>query len=98
MVCSFASMELNSPVAVPSYDQRSQQPLLRAGLTCWRVENASRVSVLVDGAAYFHAMKAAMEKANGRFSCSAGISTRSYASSLTALMDQRSPSSGSWND
>jgi phosphatidylserine/phosphatidylglycerophosphate/cardiolipin synthase-like enzyme len=48
---------------VPSYDPRSQQPLLRAGLTCWRVENASRVSVLVDGAAYFHAMKAAMEKA-----------------------------------
>ena len=44
-------------------DHRDQIPLLRAGLTCWRIENASRVSVLVDGAAYFRAMKAAMEKA-----------------------------------
>jgi phospholipase D1/2 len=48
---------------VPNNDQRNQQPLLRAGLTCWRIENASRVSVLVDGAAYFRAMKTAMEGA-----------------------------------
>ena len=44
-------------------DHRDQTPLLRAGLTCWRRANASRVSVLVDGAAYFRAMKAAMEQA-----------------------------------
>jgi phospholipase D1/2 len=50
-------------VRMRCYDQKSQQPILRAGLTCWRVENSSRFSVLVDGEAYFHAMKAAMEKA-----------------------------------
>ncbi len=37
--------------------------LLRPGSTCWRVAHAHRVALLVDGAAYFPAMKAAMEKA-----------------------------------
>jgi phosphatidylserine/phosphatidylglycerophosphate/cardiolipin synthase-like enzyme len=37
--------------------------MLRPGVTCWRLEQARRVAVLVDGAAYFRAMKAAMENA-----------------------------------
>ena len=37
--------------------------LLRPGSTCWRLEHARRIKLLVDGAAYFPAMKAAMEKA-----------------------------------
>lgn len=37
--------------------------LLRPGSTCWRFEHARRIALLVDGAAYFPAMKAAMEKA-----------------------------------
>ena len=39
------------------------ESLLRPGSTCWRLEPARRVSVLVDGAAYFHAMKLAIRSA-----------------------------------
>lgn len=38
-------------------------PLLRPGDTCWRTASAERVAFLVDGAAYFRAVKAAMRKA-----------------------------------
>ncbi|WP_345773742.1 phospholipase D-like domain-containing protein [Azospirillum endophyticum] len=37
--------------------------MLRPGLTCWRTERAGRVAVLVDGADYFVAARAAMERA-----------------------------------
>ncbi|WP_451971499.1 phospholipase D-like domain-containing protein [Azospirillum endophyticum] len=41
----------------------TSDPVLRPGLTCWRTERAGRVAVLVDGADYFVAARAAMEKA-----------------------------------
>lgn len=37
--------------------------VLRPGDTCWRIERAGRVAVLVDGADYFVAARTAMEKA-----------------------------------
>ena len=37
--------------------------LLRPGSTCWRLEQTARMALLVDGAAYFPAMKAAMRNA-----------------------------------
>lgn len=37
--------------------------LLRPGSTCWRLERTDRMALLVDGAAYFPAMKAAMREA-----------------------------------
>ncbi|WP_448205243.1 phospholipase D-like domain-containing protein [Azospirillum sp. sgz302134] len=37
--------------------------ILRAGTTCWRIERAERVAVLVDGAAFFAAVRAAMLRA-----------------------------------
>ncbi|HYG26037.1 MAG TPA: phospholipase, partial [Caulobacteraceae bacterium] len=36
---------------------------LKEGDTCWRVERADRLALIVDGAAYFAAAKAAMLKA-----------------------------------
>ncbi|WP_223677781.1 phospholipase D-like domain-containing protein [Azospirillum agricola] len=38
-------------------------PVLRPGDTCWRIERAGRLAVLVDGAAFFAAARAAMEAA-----------------------------------
>ena len=35
-------------------------PILKAGLTCWRVERASRAAPLVDGAAYLAALRRAL--------------------------------------
>ena len=43
--------------------QHGSKRLLIAGATCWRREHARRIAILVDGAAYFHAMKAAMRAA-----------------------------------
>ncbi len=37
--------------------------LLRPGANCWRVERAARAAVLVDGAAYFRALRDALERA-----------------------------------
>lgn len=39
------------------------QPILRAGRNCWRIERAERVAVLVDGDAFFTAVRAAMLRA-----------------------------------
>jgi phospholipase D1/2 len=36
------------------------EPVLRPGSTVWRVEQAGRVALLVDAAAYFHAVRAAL--------------------------------------
>ncbi len=41
----------------------SQGGLLVPGRNCWRVEHARRVSFLVDGAAYFRAVRAALARA-----------------------------------
>jgi phosphatidylserine/phosphatidylglycerophosphate/cardiolipin synthase-like enzyme len=38
-------------------------PLLRQGETCWRIETANRVALLMDCAAYFSAAKAALLRA-----------------------------------
>ncbi|KAA0677058.1 phospholipase D-like domain-containing protein [Roseomonas genomospecies 6] len=39
------------------------RPILRPGATCWRTERAHRVAVLVDGAAFFAAVRAALLRA-----------------------------------
>jgi phospholipase D1/2 len=44
-------------------ETRTQQGLLVPGRSCWRIERASRVSFLIDGAAYFSAVRAAIAKA-----------------------------------
>ena len=43
--------------------QHDSKRSLTPGATCWRLEHARRIAILVDGAAYFHAMKAAMQSA-----------------------------------
>jgi len=47
----------------PSSAIGASGPVLRPGQTCWRTERAGRVAVLVDGADYFVAARAAMERA-----------------------------------
>ncbi|PWC34766.1 phospholipase [Azospirillum sp. TSO35-2] len=42
---------------------RPAGPVLRPGVTCWRTARTGRVAVLVDGAEYFAAARAAMEQA-----------------------------------
>ena len=39
------------------------KPILTEGKTCWRIARANRAAVLVDGAAYFSAVRAALLKA-----------------------------------
>ena len=41
----------------------SKSAILKPGYTCWRIEHADRVSLLVDGAAYFHAFREAAKNA-----------------------------------
>ena len=36
-----------------------RQPILQEGETCWRIARAERAALLVDGAAYFEALRAA---------------------------------------
>ena len=38
-------------------------PILEQGRSCWKIAQASRVRFLVDGAAYFDALAAAVERA-----------------------------------
>lgn len=47
----------------PSSPAETPAPVLLPGLTCWRTERAGRMAVLVDGADYFVAARAAMERA-----------------------------------
>src|SRR5689334_19635519 len=42
---------------------RTEQGLLEPGRNCWRIEPARRLSFLIDGAAYFAALRAAIAKA-----------------------------------
>jgi phosphatidylserine/phosphatidylglycerophosphate/cardiolipin synthase-like enzyme/uncharacterized membrane protein YdjX (TVP38/TMEM64 family) len=48
------------PAPDPSAPAR---PLLRAGHNCWRIERASRLSFLIDGEAYFRAVREAIAAA-----------------------------------
>ncbi|WP_112309773.1 phospholipase D-like domain-containing protein [Pseudogemmobacter bohemicus] len=41
----------------------SENPMLRPGLTCWRVETAQRFSFVIDGADYFVSLRKALLKA-----------------------------------
>jgi len=41
----------------------NDKPILTAGRTCWRIEEAERLAFLVDGAAYFSALRQALLKA-----------------------------------
>ena len=44
-------------------DASAGGPLLRPGGTCWRVERAHRIAFLVDGDAYFRAVRGALHRA-----------------------------------
>ncbi len=44
-------------------DAKHSHPLLEPGRNCWRLEQARRVAFLMDGAAYFSAVRAAAAKA-----------------------------------
>jgi phosphatidylserine/phosphatidylglycerophosphate/cardiolipin synthase-like enzyme len=44
----------------------ARTPLLRPGENCWRIEDAYRFAVLVDGDAYFGAVRSAMARARRR--------------------------------
>ena len=48
---------------VPMSEERHGKSLLEAGRNCWRIEQAERVAFLVDGAAYFSAVRAAAARA-----------------------------------
>lgn len=39
------------------------EPLLRQGATCWRIERADRLAIIIDAADYFATIKAAIRKA-----------------------------------
>jgi len=67
--------------------QHGSKRLLIAGATCWRREHARRIAILVDGAAYFHAMKAAM-RADGRV-----LWGHAAASGVRLIADQQSAGS-----
>ena len=41
----------------------ARQTLLQPGRNCWRIEHAARLSFLIDGAAYFAAVRAAIARA-----------------------------------
>jgi phosphatidylserine/phosphatidylglycerophosphate/cardiolipin synthase-like enzyme len=47
----------------PTATFRSVPPLLQAGRNCWRIERASRFTLLIDADAYFKAVRAAILKA-----------------------------------
>jgi len=51
------------PDRVPAAMKPPADPILRPGQNCWRVAQADRASVLIDGAAYFANLEAALRKA-----------------------------------
>lgn len=50
-------------ISRPDLPEPAAGQVLQPGLTCWRTERSGRVAVLVDGADYFLAARAAMERA-----------------------------------
>jgi phosphatidylserine/phosphatidylglycerophosphate/cardiolipin synthase-like enzyme/uncharacterized membrane protein YdjX (TVP38/TMEM64 family) len=55
--------EPNCPTQHLFHDTDPGSPLLVPGTTCWRLEHADRVALIVDAADYYAAVKAAMRKA-----------------------------------
>jgi phospholipase D1/2 len=49
--------------SLPLNAQDTAEPILTPGRTCWRIARAGRMAVIVDAAAYFAAVKAAMLRA-----------------------------------
>lgn len=47
-------------------DNTIERPILREGVTCWRHAHADRLRFLIDGAAYFHALREALKQATRR--------------------------------
>ena len=47
----------------PATDEHDPSAWFRPGETCWRVETAGRYAVLMENAAYFEALKSALDKA-----------------------------------
>jgi phospholipase D1/2 len=43
--------------------RQAAAPLLQPGRNCWRIEKSSRLAFLIDGAAYFSAVRAAIARA-----------------------------------
>src|SRR6187549_3159376 len=54
------SGEMKQPRRQRTFKPAPEPQFLLEGETCWRVAQADRVALLVDGAAYFAAAKAAM--------------------------------------
>jgi len=52
--------------AMPSRSAEPPQTFFKPGENCWRVERASRFTVLIDGEAFFSAVRAAMRRAERR--------------------------------
>jgi len=48
---------------MPRDEAHGAAPLLRPGRNCWRIEHAARMGFLIDGAAYFRAVREAMRAA-----------------------------------
>lgn len=44
-------------------DSLARSPVLVPGHTCWRIEHAQRFGLLIDGSAYFHALREALKGA-----------------------------------
>ena len=61
--CALHTGNAMTPRADPSVRPRAGAPILEAGRTCWRLERALRAAPLVDGAAYFAALRRALLKA-----------------------------------
>ncbi|MEP7275078.1 MAG: VTT domain-containing protein [Betaproteobacteria bacterium] len=56
-----------SSTAASQDPARGAQPLLRPGHNCWKIERATRLAFLVDGAEYFTAVRAALARARRSF-------------------------------
>lgn len=65
------------------------QPVLVPGETCWRIEHADRATVLVDGAAYFAALRSAIIAAERRV-----VIVGWDVDSRTCLMGEERPDDG----
>ncbi|RDK11230.1 VTT domain-containing protein [Cupriavidus lacunae] len=52
-----------SPAPAPPHDLQSPGSLLEPGRNCWRVESCRRFAMLVDGDAYFRALREALPRA-----------------------------------
>jgi phosphatidylserine/phosphatidylglycerophosphate/cardiolipin synthase-like enzyme/uncharacterized membrane protein YdjX (TVP38/TMEM64 family) len=53
----------SSRSGTPPRAARTTAPLLAVGRNCWRIERAARIAFLVDGEAYFSAVRAALARA-----------------------------------